>query len=153
MSDWKRSTRELSWDQLPDDIQAEIQKHIELYHLGDILSDALMCIETNSEKPKKGLFGSAQSVRQCAVLTPRWLLWVVHDGKSPATLSALLKDVVVQDYADTPFVKMVPDSGIQVNGKFTDVSENVSAFLGLEDNAAGSKFKDIVIRAVQDAKK
>jgi hypothetical protein len=61
--------------------------------------------------------------------------------------------VVIQDYADTPFVKMVPDSGIQVNGKFTDVSENVSAFLGLEENAAGKKFKDVVIRAVRDAKK
>jgi hypothetical protein len=86
-------------------------------------------------------------------VTPRWLLWVVHDGKSPATFSALLQDVTIQDYAETPFVKMVPDSGIQVNGKFTDVSENISAFLGLEENAAGRKFKDVVIRAVQDAKK
>lgn len=153
MSDWKRSTRELSLDQLSNDMQAEFQKHIERYNLGDIFSDALMCIETTSETAKKGLFGSAQSVRQCAVITPRWLLWVVHDGKSPATFSALLKDVVVQDYADTPFVKMVPDWGIEVNGKFTDVSENISAFLGLEGNAAGKKFKDIVIGAVQAAKK
>jgi hypothetical protein len=48
---------------------------------------------------------------------------------------------------------MVPDSGIQVNGKFTDFSENASAFLGLEENAAGNKFKDVVIRAMQDATK
>ncbi len=153
MSDWKRSTRELSLDQLPADMKAEFQKHLALYNLGDILSDALMCIETVSEKARKGLFGSAQSVRQCAIVTPRWLLCVVHDAKSPATLSALLTDVVVQDYADTPFVKLVPDTGLQVNGKFTDVSENISAFLGLEENAAGNKFKELVIRAVQDAKR
>lgn len=153
MSEWKRATREMSFEQLPADIRAEIQKHIERYNLGDILSDTLMCIETSSEKAKKGLFGSAASVRQYAVLTPRWLLWVVHDGKSPAALSALLSDVVIQDYADTPFVKLVPDSGVQLNGKFTDFSESASAFLGLENNAAGIKFKDTAIRAVQEAKR
>ena len=153
MSDWKRSTRELTFEQLPSDMQAEIQKHIDLYNLGDIMADALMCIQTNSEQVKKGLFGSAQSVQQCAIVTPRWLVWAVSDAKSPAVLSALLWDVVIQDYADTPFVKLVPDSGIQVNGRFTDVSENAGAFIGLEENAAGKKFKDLVIGAVQNAKK
>jgi hypothetical protein len=153
MSDWKRSTREVIFEQLPSDIKAEIQKHIELHNLGGILSDALMCIETNSEKIKKGLFGSAQSVQQCAMVTPRWLVWAVSDAKSQAALSALLRDVAIQDYADTPFVKLVPDSGIQVHGRFADVSENASAFIGLEENAAGKKFKDQVIGAVQDAKK
>lgn len=153
MPDWKRSTREMSFEQLSADIKAEIQKHIELYNLGDNLSDTLMCIETNSEKAKKGLFGAAQSVRQCAIVTPRWLVWVVRDAKSPTALSAFLGDIVIQDYADTPFVGMVPDSGIQVSGKFTDASENASAFLGLEENEAGKKFKEVVIRAVQDAKK
>jgi hypothetical protein len=134
-------------------MKAEIQKHIDLHSLGDILSDALMCIQTDSEKVKKGLFGSAQSVYQCAIVTPRWLVWAVSDAKSPVALSALLTDIVVQDYASTPFVKLVSDSGIQVNGRFTDVSENASAFIGLEENAAGKKFKDLVIGAVQAARK
>lgn len=152
MSDWKRSTREVSYEQFPSEIKAEIQKHIELHNLGDILSDVLMCIKTNSEKAKTGIFGAAQSVSQFAIVTPHWLVWVVDDAISPAAFSALLKDVVIQDYAETPLVKMVPDVGIQVNGKFTDVLENVSAFLGLEENAAGKKFKDLVIHAVQEAK-
>lgn len=153
MSEWKRSTREVSFDQFPAEIKADVQKYIERYNLGDILSDALMCIETDSEKAKTGLFGSAQSVQQYALVTPRWILWVVNDAKSPATLSALLTDVVIQDYAETPFAKMVPDSGIQINGKFTDMAESVSAFLGLEQNEVGRKFQEILIRAVQDAKK
>ncbi len=57
MSDWKRTTHEVTLEQLPSDMKAEIQRHIERYNLGDILSDALMCIQTNSEKIKKGLFG------------------------------------------------------------------------------------------------
>lgn len=155
MSEWKRSTREVSLNLLPSDAKAAIEKHIELYNLGDILSDALMCIQTDSEKAKKGLFGSAESVRQCVVLTPRWLVWTVRETNQtePATMSALLADVVVQDYAETPFAKMVPDSGLQVSGKFTDVSENASAFLALEENVPGRKFKDLVIQAVQDVKK
>jgi hypothetical protein len=153
MSDWKRTTREVAFEQFSEDVKTEIQRHIRLYNLGEILEDALICIETDSEKPKKGLFGSAESVRQCAIVTPHWLVWSVRDQKSLAALSALLRDIVLQDYGDTPLAKMLPDSGIQVTGKFTDVSENASAFLGLEANAVGEKFKDVVIRAVQYAKK
>lgn len=154
MSEWKRSTREVLFEELPAEMRAEIQKHIELYSLGDILSDALMCIQTDSEKPKKGLFGSAESVHMGAILTQRWLLWVVSGTKTAITAtSALLKDIVIQDYASTQLAKMIPDSGVEVSGRFADVAENGSAFLGLEDNTAGKKFSDTAIRAVQNAKK
>jgi hypothetical protein len=154
MSEWKRSTRELSFDQLPAEMQTEINRHIELYNLGDILSDALICIHSSATKAKAGLFGAAETNQMGVVLTPRWLVWVITGTKTPASaLSALLQDIVVQDYAETPFAKMVPDSGVQVSGKFTDVSESASAFIGLEENEAGSKFKELLVNAAQDAKK
>ena len=113
-----------------------------------------MCIQTVSEKAKKGILGSREMVYLGAVVTPRWLIWAVEGTKSSAAvLSALLADVVVQDYANTPFSKMIPDSGIEVSGKFTDAVENASAFISLEDNAVGKKFKETVIEAVQNAKK
>ena len=40
----------------------------------------------------------------------------------------------------------MPDSGLQVN-------ESASAFIGLENNVVGTTFKELVVRAVQDAKK
>lgn len=154
MSEWKRSTRELSFDQLPAEMKTEINRHIELYNLGDILSGALICIHSSATKAKAGLFGAAETIQMGVVLTPSWLVWVITGTKTPpSALSALLQDVVVQDYADTPFAKMVPDSGVQVNGKFTDVSESASALIGLEENEAGSKFKELLVNAVQDAKK
>lgn len=89
-----------------------------------------------------------------AVITPRWLVWVTNGTKlETPVLSARLNDVVVQDYAQTVFAKMIPDSGINVTGKFTDVSENSTAFIGLDESAAGEKFKETVIKTVQDAKK
>ena len=153
MSDWKRTTRELQFDSLAPEMVTAIKSHIELYALGSILSDALMCVQTDSEKVKKGLFGKAESVSQIAIITPRWLIWVVKSAGTPAVLSAQLSNVTVQDYAQTQFAKMVPDSGIQVNGMFTDASESASAFIGLDDGAATGKFKEIVIKTAQDAKK
>jgi hypothetical protein len=139
---------------MPGEVKTEIQRHIELYNLGNILSETLICIQSDAEKPKKGLFGSAETNRTVAILTPRWLLWVVSGSKTPATAtSALLNDVLVQDYASSPLAKMMPDSGIQISGKFTDVTENLTAFIGLENNAAGQRFKELVIAAVQNSKK
>ena len=154
MSDWKRSTREVSFDQLTSELKIEIQKHIELYNLGGILADVLMSIQTDSEKAKKGLFGSAEFTHTLAILTPLWLLWVVSGTKTKvAVLSAQLRDVVIEDYASTQFAKLVPDSGIQISGRFTDVRENASAFIGLENNEAGKKFKELIVHAVQESKK
>ena len=172
MSEWKRRTKEVSLDSLPPELESAIQQHIERYNLGPILSDALMCIQTDSEKTKKGLLGGTETIHVVAVITPRWIMWAVDQptlapalrarrticqanrGESkPVVLSAQLIHVTVQDYAQTPFVKLVPDSGIQVNGIFTDASENASAFIGLEENIAGQRFRDIVIKAAADAKK
>jgi len=154
MADWKRSTQEISFEQMPVALKAEIQKHIERYQLGNILADALMCIQTVSEKARKGILGSRDMVYMGAVITPRWLIWAIEGTKnSAAVLSAILADVVIQDYAHTPFAKMIPDSGIEVSGRFTDAAEHASAFLGLEDNVAGKKFKETVIEAVQNLKK
>ncbi|HLO30277.1 MAG TPA: hypothetical protein VK249_14130 [Anaerolineales bacterium] len=154
MSDWKRTTKEVPFESLPPEFVSAINQHVEQYNLGPILSEALMCVQTDSEKVNKGLFGGAELVRGSAIVTPRWLVWAVHGTKTPtAVLSAQLRDITVQDYAQTPFMKMVPDSGIEVSGRFTDVRENTSAFIGMDDGPAGRKFKDLVIKAAQDAKK
>ena len=153
MSDWKRATKEVQFEGLMPEMVDEIKKHIELYNLGPILSDALICVQTDSKKTKKGLFGSAETVHQGVILTPRWIIWAVGGTKAKmGVLSAQLKDVVIVDYAQTQFAKMVPDTGIEVSGKFTDMSENGSAFIGLDESAVGKKFKETVIHAVQDAK-
>jgi len=154
MSEWKRKTKEVSLESLPTEIRTAVQAHIEQYNFGPILSDALMCVQTDSEKTKKGLFGKAESVQMTAIATPRWLIWSIDQPNTKATvLSAQLIHVTQQDYAQTPFAKMVPDSGIEVSGMFTDAGESASAFIGLEENAAGQKFRQLLVEAVADAKK
>ncbi|HUE99669.1 MAG TPA: hypothetical protein VMN99_10470 [Anaerolineales bacterium] len=154
MSAWKRATKEIPFERLPPEMVSAIHQHIEQYNLGSILSDVLMCILTNSEKMKKGLFGSAETVQMGAIVTRRWLVSAITGTKTPtAVFSAQLTNITVQDYAQTQLAKMSSDSGIQVSGMFTDASESASAFIGLDEGAAGNKFREIAIKAAQDAKK
>ena len=154
MSDWKRKTKEIPLESLPPGMLSAINNYIDQHNLGPILSDMLMCVQTDSEKVKKGLFGGAEGVQVGILVTPRWLLWAIQGTKAPASvLSAQLRNVTVQDYAQTSFAKMIPDSGIEVSGLFTDSNENTSAFIGLDEGPAANKFKQILIQAAQDAKK
>jgi hypothetical protein len=154
MSDWKRTTKEVAFENLPGEIVAVIRQHIEKHNLGLMLADSLMCVQTDSEKVKKGLFGSTEIVQMAAIVTPRWLVWSVDQPTTKAdVLSAQLIHVTVQDYSQTPFAKMIPDSGVQVSGLFTDASESASAFIGLDEGVAGQRFRQILIQAAADAKK
>ena len=154
MSDWKRQTKEISMEALPADTREAMERHIGQYNLGPILLDSLMCVQTDSEKVKKGLFGKSEIVQMTAIVTPHWLLWTVDQpNKHPTVLSAQLIHITVQDYSQTPFAKMVPDSGVEVSGIFTDASEAASAFIGLDESAAGQTFRQTLIQAAADAKK
>ena len=154
MSEWKRRTKEIPFESLPSEMLSSINHHLDQHNLGPILSDVSMCIQIDSEKVKKGLFGGTETVQLGAVLTPRWLVWAMRGTKiQAAVLSAQLINITVQDYAQTPFAKMVPDSGLEVSGLFTDNSESVSAFIGLDESVAANKFKELIIKAAQDAKK
>ena len=151
--EWKRTTREAPFEGLRPESVTAIEGHIAKHNLRPILADALMGVQTDSEKVKKGLFGGTQITYTGIVVAPRWLVWVVSGTKiETAVLSAQLRDVVVRDYAQTSFAKLVPDSGLEVSGRVTDGSENISAFIRIDDGPAGRKFKATVIEATQNAK-
>jgi hypothetical protein len=154
MSEWKRSTKEIPFESWPPEVISAVNKYIEQHNLGPILSDALIFIQTDSEKIKKGLFGKTEKAQVWTALTPRWFVWAIKGTNVPPTvLSAQLINISVQDYSQTSFAKLIPDSGIEVSGLFTDASESASAFIGLDEGSAAKKFKEIIIKATQEAKK
>jgi hypothetical protein len=159
MGEWHRATHESSLANFSPGITAALKKHIGDYQLGSILSDVQMCVETRSEKIKKGLFGSAEAVLTAVILTPRWLLWTIQEGKGAVTaISARLADIVVVDYSKSSMAKLIADSGIEVTGEFTGVShgglsdQRGSIFIGLDAGEAARKFEDMLIKAVKDNK-
>jgi len=156
MGDYNRSTREIKIEELSAETTDTINKHLELYNLGPLLNDVLICIESVSEKIKKGLFGGPgpKTLKDIIILTPRWLIQVIKsDNDSAFARSAQLSDITVVDYEKSPFYTRIPDSGVNVNGKFTDASENSTTFIGLGKDVAGRKFKELLINAVQNEKK
>ena len=156
MGDYNRSTREVTLANLSSETTDALNKHIELYNLGSILDDALICIEANSEKIKKGIVRRfrPKDREEYLIITPRWLMQVIKiDDQAAFACSAQLRDLTISDYEkDSPYTKM-PDSGVHVTGGFIGASEGSTSFIGLGKDATGEKFKKILIEAVQNAKK
>ena len=149
MGDYRRSSRECKLEELGQEMAAVVNDHLEKYNLGPILNDALICIEVTSEKIKKGLFAGpgGKLIRMGIVLTPRWLVQVIKSDGDPAfARSARLEDIAVSDYEKSPFYAKIPETGVEDSGTFNDASEKSSSFIGLGKDAAGEKFKEMVLR-------
>ncbi|MCE7861797.1 MAG: hypothetical protein DYG86_18675, partial [Chloroflexi bacterium CFX2] len=90
---------------------------------------------------------------QTAILTDRWLILADNVDQNALYIKSMqLRDITVEDYEKSSFHAMIPDTGMNVNGRFTDASENGTIFLPLGKDAAGEKFKSALIEAVQRAK-
>ena len=155
MSDYNRSSQEIKIEDLKPEIKDVIAKHLEQYNLGPLLNDAFFCIETRSDKIKKGLFAGPlpKLVISMEILTPRWLIQVLQIDTQPAYAnSAQLRDLAISDYEKNPMYSRLPDNGLEVTGMFTGSSESGTRFFGLGKEDAGEKFKSLLIEAVQKAK-
>jgi hypothetical protein len=156
MGDYNRSTKEISFENISPDVMQAVNKYIETRNLGNILEGASQCIISNNEKIKKGLFGGPgpKSLVQVVILTNRWLILADRVDQNAIYIKSMqLKDIVVEDYEKSSFYKMIPDTGMNVTGMFTDSNEKGTIFLPLGKDSAGEKFKEVLNKSVQDAKK
>lgn len=156
MGDYNRSTKEIAFGEIPTNVIKSVQTYIEKHNLGDILANPIMCIVSTSEKIKKGLFGGGPGPKlliQTAILTNRWLIIADNVDQNALYIKSMqLRDITVEDYEKSSFYKMIPDTGMNVNGRFTDASEVGSIFVPLGKDEAGDRFKVQFIEAVQKAK-
>jgi hypothetical protein len=155
MGDYNRVSRECKFEDLGQDIVVAVNAHIEKYNLGNILSDALICLEIKSDKTSKGLFAppGPKFTQIGIILTTRWFVQTIKIDKKPLIArSARLEDITVSDYEKNQFFKQFPDNGVEVTGRFTDASESSTSFVGLGKDLAGERIKELIFKAVQDAK-
>ncbi len=156
MGDYNRSTTEINFANISPDILQAVQKYIELHNLGDILNGVTHCIVSTSEKIKKGLFGGPgpKLLVETALLTNRWLILADRVDQNAVFIKSMqLRDITVEDYEKSLFHSKIPDTGLNITGRFTDASEQGMIFLPLGKDIAGDTFKEAIIRAVQEAKK
>lgn len=156
MSEYNRSTREIAFGEIPVNVIQSVRMYIEKHSLGDILANPVMCILSTSEKIKKGLFGGGADPKllvQTVILTDRWLILADNVDQNALYIKSMqLRDITVEDYEKSSFYKMIPDTGMNISGITTDTPEKGTLFLPLGKDAAGEKFKSVLVEATQKAK-
>jgi hypothetical protein len=135
------------------ELMAAIRKHIDAYKLGDIESSLLICCETTSTQQKTGLFTSGNETTTAGMfVTPQLLVWTNGKDKGkPTVTSALLRNIDAHDFENTAMYQVKPDSGMNISGRYTDVTRQGQSFIGLGSDPAGEKFRQVLQHAIQKA--
>jgi hypothetical protein len=151
MNAYTRSTRECAFANLHPELVTAIRKHIEKYKLGDIESSALICCETTSTTQKTSLFANgAETTVSGMIVTAQLLIWTNGKKKDrPIVRSALLRNIDAQDFENTAMYQVNPDSGMNIAGRYTDVTKHGQTFIGLGTDPAGEKFRQVLQHAIQ----
>lgn len=153
MKAYIRSTSECTFSDLRLELVAAIREHVEKYKLEDIESSLLICCETTSTIQKTGLFTSDPKTTITGMLvTNQLLIWT--NGKKrdkPIVRSALLRNIDAQDFENTAMYQVNPDSGLNVTGRYTDVTKQGQAFIGIGTDPDGEKFRQVLQHAIQKA--
>ena len=153
MSAYTRSTRECTIGNMNPELATAIQKHITTYKLEDIETDLIICCETTSTHKRTGLFASGNETTITGMfVTTQYLVWSgeKENGKLAVT-SALLRNINAHDFENTAMYKVKPDSGINISGRYTDVTRQGQTFIGLGTDSAGEKFRQALQHAIQKA--
>ena len=151
MNAYTRSTRECTFANLNPELVTVICEHVEKYKLGDVESSLLICCETTSTIQRTGIFKSGADTTVTGMLvTAKLLVWTNGKGK-PLVRSALLRNINAQDFENTAMYQVKPDSGMNISGRYTDVTKQGQSFIGLGSDPAGEKFRQVLQHAIQKA--
>lgn len=157
---YQRTTHQRQWTDLRPELRAAIEKHAAENHFGELIGQAIACIETESVHQKRGglaglrdrLLGpnDPDSVHySAAVLLPGWLIWATSGAKrGTITQSARLVDIKVEAFTGFGDIE---DNGINVTGTRRGASDQTTAFIGLGEGDAAGQFKKTLLHAIQRA--
>jgi hypothetical protein len=149
-----RKTRACTLDTLDEELKAGIRAHGTKFGLKDLETDILMCCETITVQPKRGLFGGIKTTLSAVYVTPKWLVWVDSSGRNDAAAgTAQLKQIDVHDYRTTAQGAITPDQGLNITGRYTDKNKTGITFIVLEADGDGQKFRQILDEALRNAAK
>jgi len=153
MNTYTRSTRECTFVDLHPELVTAIREHIDKYKLKGIETTLRICCETTSITQKTGLFtNSSETTITGMIVTAQLLIWTNGKKKDkPTVRSALLRNIDVQDFENTAMYHVNPDSGINITGRYTDVTKQGQTFIGLGTDPAGEKFRQVLQHAIQKA--
>ncbi len=151
MSEYNRTTRECSVNQLHPEVFRALRNYFQEKDLGDLETETVLCCETTSTKKSGGgLFSRFstsvdETIYTGMVLTSEWLVWARSGDQSGVLLSAANLNVIVVNTYKSMFVN---DSGLEIIGYIGDSKLVVRGYVGMGPEAAAQKFCDEVKQAV-----
>ena len=109
-----------------------------MYNLDDGESSHLICCEITSTRKKTGLFANGNETKITGMLvTTQLLVW--PNGRKRGKLavtSAMLCNIDAHDFENSAMYQVNPDSCINITGRYTDVTRQGQAFIGLGTDSA-----------------
>ena len=153
MSEYVRTTRICSVSQLQPEILQAIRNHFQLYRMGDVDAETLLCCETISRKKSTSklislLSGKSDTtVYTGMLLTSQSLIWVHYGVQSGTLLNAAdLKQIRAKFYT-SPLTK---DAGLEIVGYIGDTKHRVRGYIGIGTDPAAKKFCEEVSQAINE---
>src|SRR6266540_6023319 len=151
MSDYNRTTRECSVNQLHPDLRQAVRSYFQEQNLGDLEAETLMCCETVSEKKTSGspiyLLKdiSDRTVYTGMLLTSQWLIWVRKGDQSGVVLNAAnLKEIQAKAYTSL----LARDSGLEIFGYIGASKGQIRGYVGMGSELAAQKFCEEVEKTI-----
>jgi hypothetical protein len=154
MSDYNRTTRECSVNQLHPEVLRALRNHFQEHQLGELEAESQMCCETISRKKDAGgLFSGWTAAEDTTIhtgilLTSQWLIWVRTGDKSGTRLTAAnLNYISVKQYASI----FTRDTGLEVSGYIEGSRSLIRGYIGMGPESTTQKFCDAVMQAINKA--
>jgi hypothetical protein len=144
-----RKTRICSLDTLDEELKTAMHAHALKHGLNDLESNVLICCETLSVRAKKGFWGGIQTTLSAAYVTPKWLVWADSTDRNDANVSASqLIHVEIWDDRATTDSSLTVNEGLNITGLYTVKKKTGMAFIALDSNADGRKFRQVLEEAL-----
>jgi hypothetical protein len=151
MSDYNRTTRECSVNQLHPELRQAVQSYFQGHELGDMETGTLLCCETISEKKNISRLASLlkdvqdTTIHMGMLLTSQQLIWVRRGDQTGTVLNAAdLKEIQVRTYTSI----LTKDSGLEIFGYVGDAKNRVRGYVGMGAELAAQKFCEEVQKAI-----
>jgi hypothetical protein len=153
MSDYIRTTRECSVDQLRPELFQALRDFFQERELGDVESDALCC-ETISRKKNESTVASLlgespdTTIYTGMVLTSQFFIWVHQGDHTGIRLNAANLGDIKAEIHPALFTK---DFGLEIVGYISDTRSRVRGYIGMGTEPAAQKFCEAVKQAALQA--
>lgn len=151
MSEYTRTTRECSVDQLRPELLRAAQEYFQEQRLGDLKSEVLLCCETISMRKETGqlvswLSGASDTtIYTGMLLTSDRLIWVHHGDQSGTLLNAADMKQIRTEFYISPFTK---DASLEIVGYIGDTKSRMRGYIGMGTDLAAQKFCEEVRQAI-----